>query len=80
MRENLGRMRDDLEKFIVEIQTGGMRSEKINWLGTSSELAYMFEQLAYWGYIENPESKDGEMNKTALARDVWTHIAARDAK
>ena len=80
MQENLGRMREDLEKFIVEIQAGGMRSEKINWLGTSTELAYMFEQLAYRGYIENPESKDGEMNKTALAREVWAHIAPRDVK
>lgn len=80
MRETMEEIREDIEKMIVGVQAGNMQSDKLVWLGTSTELAYMFEQLAYRGYIENPQTKDGEMNKTALAREVWAHIAPRDVK
>lgn len=57
-----------------------LSTEKIIWRGTSAELAYLFEQLSYKGYIENPISNNGEMNKTQLARQIWEHVAPEDGK
>jgi len=54
--------------------------EKITWRGTSAELAYLFEQLSYKGYIDNPISNNGEMNKTQLARHIWEHVAPEEGK
>jgi len=79
IRKELSLLREDFESFREESMQQA-QTDKITWLGTSTELAYLFEQLAYRGYIENPLAKDGEMNKTGLARAVWGHIAPKEIK
>lgn len=75
---------DKLEKCLTDAlsQHGerGFLEEKIIWRGTSAELAYLFEQLSFKGYIDNPMSPNGEMNKTRLARQVWKHIMTENSK
>lgn len=80
IRKDFDAIRKEIENMIIAFSASNMQSEKMKWLGTSTELAYLFEQLAYRGYVENPLTKDGEMNKTALARQVWNHIEPESAK
>lgn len=73
---------NNIKRAITEfsVQHTEFSSEKIIWKGTSAELAYLFEQLSYKGYIDNPISNNGEMNKTRLARQIWEHVAPEDGK
>lgn len=80
IRQETKAIREQIENIVINIQASNTQPDKIKWLGTSTELAYAIEQLAYAGYIENPVTKDGEMNKIALARLVWQHIAPYGVK
>lgn len=80
LKKEFDALRQEFENIVIAFSASNMQSEKMKWLGTSTELAYLFEQLAYRGYIDNPLTKDGEMNKTALAREVWSHIVPENSK
>lgn len=80
MKEEFKQLHRTLEDLTILTNIQEMKFNKIKWLGTSTELAYLFEQLAYRGYIDNPQTKDGDMNKSAFAREVWQHIAPESVK
>lgn len=50
------------------------------WLGAPSELAYLMQQLAYKGYINNPVRKDGEFNNAAFHKQIIQHFMLTNGK
>lgn len=78
--QQIDNLKSSFGRMITEYTTNDQFSEKIVWRGTSAELAYLFEQLSYKGYIENPVTSNGEMNKTRLARQIWNHIVPEGSK
>ena len=78
--QQINNLKSSLGCLITEYTPNDQSPEKIVWRGTSAELAYLFEQLSYKGYIENPVTSNGEMNKTRLARHIWSHIVPEESK
>lgn len=55
---------------LIDIQNNANNPSKLEWAGTSTQLGFIFGELVSLGFIIAPEKSDGEINYSALAREM----------